>query len=172
MDTLIPQLVPYNFLQNFNYIKPQNAPFVNDKTEKIIEDILNNDVCYNYYKKEPVKNITNVKIETVFKKYSNLINIEKQQKLNVYTEEIPEEFLDPLLLIPVENPLEIPEVKIILDSYTIFNHLIFNNTNPFTNNPLTKKDLIAYNKEVLVKKRVDTYNDNFNSWKKNHLDTD
>ena len=85
-----------------------------------------------------------------------------------YDTEIPDKFKDPIMLIPIKQPIEIPSVKTILDKYTIYNHLIFNETNPFTNEGLTVNDLELYNNNSDVKERITVFLRNFNEWKTLH----
>ena len=149
-------------IENDNYIETisKNNNFY-DKTDidktiemygeiKLGQDILIKDVLTNYC----------LKIEENINKLSN--NNEK------YSKEIPNKFRDPILFNVINDPVEIPEVKQILDRYTINNHLTFSETNPFTNKPLTKKELEKYNNSVEVKERVLNFIDSFNKWKANH----
>ena len=107
-------------------------------------------------------------ITDLLKKIS--INIENKIQTIADTEdtydiEIPDDFKDPIMLTPINQPVEIPSVKIIVDKYTIYNHLIFNETNPFTNESLTVTDLEVYNSNDEVKERVKIFIDKFNNWK-------
>ena len=69
---------------------------------------------------------------------------------------------------PIEKPIEIPEVKQIVDYYTINNHLTFSHTNPFTNSPLTKEELRTYNEEDQVQERIKSFMNNLTKWKNEH----
>ena len=107
-------------------------------------------------------------ILTIFKEK---VNEEKERKKNTeekYSSEIPQQFLDPILFCKINEPVEIPEVKQIVDRYTIMNHLTFSETNPFTNKELSKKDLEEYNKQPEVLQRTDTFKKEFNNWKDVH----
>jgi len=90
------------------------------------------------------------------------------QNTPVFNEEIPDKFKDPILLTIIKNPVEIPSVEVIVDRYTIYNHLIFNKTNPFTNEELSTTELEIYNNKDKVKQRVEAFIKNFDYWKKNH----
>ena len=87
---------------------------------------------------------------------------------DTYDIEIPDKFKDPIMLMPVKQAIEIPSVEIILDKYTIYNHLIFNESNPFTNETLTVNDLETYNNKPEVKNRVKLFVDDFDKWKNLH----
>ena len=85
-----------------------------------------------------------------------------------YDSEIPREFLDPIMFTPIIEPFEIPDVKQIVDKYTIFNHLTFSHTNPFTNSALTKEEFIEYNEQEDVKERILKFKSDFSKWKDEH----
>ena len=78
------------------------------------------------------------------------------------------EFMDPILFSVINEPIEIPEVKQIMDKYTIMNHLTFSETNPFTNKSLTKEELLEYNNDSEVRERINKFIDSFKSWKEKH----
>ena len=85
-----------------------------------------------------------------------------------FSEPIPDKFLDPIMCTPIEKPIEIPEVKQIVDYYTINNHLTFSHTNPFTNSSLTKEELRVYNEKPDVIERINKFNDELTKWKSEH----
>ena len=91
-----------------------------------------------------------------------------EQEDSSYSEDIPEKFLDPIMCIPIDTPVEIPGVKQIVDFYTINNHLTFSHTNPFTNSPLTKDELQKYNEQSDVIERVNIFKQEFSKWKLEH----
>ena len=93
-------------------------------------------------------------------------SLEKEKEK--YSCDIPVKFKDPILFQVIRDPIEIPEVKQILDKYTIMNHLTFSETNPFTNKELTKEDLLKYNNQPEVKIRIDKFINEFNIWKSQH----
>jgi hypothetical protein len=68
-------------------------------------------------------------------------------------------------MVPIENPLECPGSKTIVDSVSIYNHLVFSETDPFTNLPLTKEELVIHNKQQDVIARLDMFTKEFNEWK-------
>jgi hypothetical protein len=95
-------------------------------------------------------------------------SIENREAVIEYDCDIPSKFLDPIMFTEINDPYEIPEVKQIVDKYTIFNHLTFSHTNPFTNSDLTKDELLEYNKTEEVKKRVEDFKLEFTKWKDKH----
>ena len=82
-----------------------------------------------------------------------------------YKKKIPDEFIDPILLVEITEPIELPETKNILNKDTILNHLIFYNTNPFSGNLLNKEELINYNKSEEVKERCNQFLNKIKEWK-------
>tara|TARA_B110000208_G_C11724433_1_gene413981 strand:+ start:200 stop:922 length:723 start_codon:yes stop_codon:yes gene_type:complete len=107
-----------------------------------------------------LKEIIDTLIDKVEKK-----SIELEKNIELYTVDIPVEFVDPIMYIPIDNPIEIPSVEQFLNKYTIYNHLIFNETNPFTNERLTIIELEEYNLQQVVVDRVNIFKNNFKEWK-------
>ena len=58
---------------------------------------------------------------------------------------LPDEFLDPLLFTPINHPIILPESKLIMDKAVIEAHLVENNYDPFNRQPLTYELLTEYN---------------------------
>lgn len=108
----------------------------------------------------PLKEIINILIDKIEK-----TTLELEKDIEVYTSDIPAEFIDPIMYIPIDNPVEIPSVEQFLNKYTIYNHLIFNETNPFTNEPLTIIELEEYNSQQFVTERVNIFKNKFREWK-------
>ena len=48
------------------------------------------------------------------------------------------------------------------------NHLVFNQTNPFDGLPLTREEIIEYNKTEEVKERLLEFKRKFDKWKIDH----
>ena len=122
--------------------------------------------CYGYLEIIPdttVKIILNSIAAKIDLKITQLSETEKN-----YLLPIPEKFKDPIMLSVIKIPLEIPSVKVIVDKYTIYNHLFFNKTNPYTNEPLTVYKLDEYNKEPGTVQRVEAFIQEFEEWKLLH----
>jgi hypothetical protein len=105
-----------------------------------------------------------ISVEKIINKFQNIIHSKKNID-EIYNSEIPIEFLDPIMMIPIKEPLEIPETKYIVDKDTIMEYLSFNEINPFTRNELTKPDLEEYNNQNEVKERCIKFINDFNDWK-------
>ena len=82
-----------------------------------------------------------------------------------YTTDVPDKFMDAIMFNEIKNPIEIPSVEQIVDKYTIYNHLYFNQTNPFTNEELSILALEEYNSLPEVKDRVTKFSEDFRIWK-------
>ncbi len=121
---------------------------------------------YGDFEVNPEKTVKSIleKLSTNIDKEIVIINKNRP----VFDEEIPDKFKDPILLTIIKNPIEIPSVEVIVDRYTIYNHLIFNQTNPFTNEEFTTTDLEIYNNKEVVKKRINDFIKEFDEWKIKH----
>ncbi len=105
-----------------------------------------------------------ISVKKIVDKFQNIIR-SKINKDKLFDLDIPIEFLDPIMMIPIREPLEIPETKYIVDKDTIMEYLSFNEINPFTRNELTKNELEEYNNQNEVKERCIKFMNDFNDWK-------
>ena len=82
--------------------------------------------------------------------------------------DFPDEFIDPLTCVSIEDPIMIPNVNSVFDKSSIITHLYSSKTNPFTREILTEKDVEEYNlkpdviekvKQFIINKNIfiDTY---------------
>lgn len=85
-----------------------------------------------------------------------------------YDIDAPDEFLDPIMFSVISTPVEIPGGNHIVDKSIIYNHLMFNETNPFTNQSLTREMLDRYNERPDVIARIQTYKATFKLWELKH----
>eukprot|EP01121_Diplochlamys_sp_Union-15-3_P012023 TRINITY_DN3548_c0_g1_i2.p1 TRINITY_DN3548_c0_g1~~TRINITY_DN3548_c0_g1_i2.p1 ORF type:complete len:283 (+),score=33.58 TRINITY_DN3548_c0_g1_i2:221-1069(+) len=69
-------------------------------------------------------------------------------------DDIPEEFLDPLLSVLMKDPVILPSSKTTIDRSTILRHLLSNETDPFNRSHLTVDMLIP---NVELKKRIEEF---------------
>jgi len=123
----------------FNTILKQFAEDIQDITQSNYLSIINN------------------VLESIDKTIKNQVN---------YSAEIPSEFCDPLLYMPITEPIVLPESNIILDKKTIINHLIHDKTDPFNRTPLTLEDIETHNKRLDVLDKLNSFINKFNKWKK------
>ena len=83
-----------------------------------------------------------------------------------FPDEMPEEYLDPLLYTPIRDPVILPESKIIMDRAVIQAHLAEGEYDPFNRQPLTMEQLNEHNQKEeqrqklldFIKKRDDWLN--------------
>jgi hypothetical protein len=64
-----------------------------------------------------------------------------------YPDNLPEEFMDPVLFTPVKQPVLLPGSRLIMDSTVIEAHLLENEMDPFTRQPLTLAQLHEFNEQ-------------------------
>ena len=80
-------------------------------------------------------------------------------------EDVPDEFLDPIMSTPINEPVILPGTNVIMDMSVISTHLLSSKTNPFTRGELTIEILEEYNKREDIRKRVADFQDRFTRWK-------
>jgi ubiquitin conjugation factor E4 B len=109
--------------------------------------------------------IKNYKITNIDKL---ILNFESAMKLfadEVEDTDIPDEFLDPILLTLMENPIYLPNSDIIIDKDTILKHLLQSETNPFTREHLTIDMIEEYNSIPEIKLSIDTLKEQITKYK-------
>lgn len=79
---------------------------------------------------------------------------ETQEEEQDYGDDIPDEFLDPLMFDIMQNPVTLPTSKVNIDLSTIKTHLLSDPTDPFNRVPLKIEDVIPNTK---LKKEIDTF---------------
>ncbi len=148
---------------------------INDLVENkiIIEFFKENNYYYNedawILTKELVGPLSINNNLNVYRIINNLVtNINKNN--NEYDiNEIPNEFLDPIMMVPIQIPYEIPETKSIVDKDLILDYLTYDEINPFTRTKLTKEELDEYNNKEDVKDRCNKFLKDFNNWKQKKI---
>lgn len=98
-----------------------------------------------------------------------LYNIDKKRKeiKSVSTDKIkiPEDFVDPILLDLIENPVQLPASKKIVSRSGIVQHLRYSKEDPFSRAPLTKEDLEKHNKLESTIREIELFQEKINVWK-------
>ncbi|KAK4337161.1 hypothetical protein RND71_043477 [Anisodus tanguticus] len=89
-----------------------------------------------------------IQVDNVIKK---LIEQVKKQEINV--NDIPEEFLDPIMSTLMKEPVKLPSGHI-LDKSTIARHLLSDQTDPFTRKPLTMEIFYKFILQNFFNKRL------------------
>ncbi|KAJ6222756.1 hypothetical protein RDWZM_001301 [Blomia tropicalis] len=78
----------------------------------------------------------------------------RQRKREIPLEDIPEEFLDPLMSTIMSDPVILPGSRKVLDRATITRHLLSDHTDPYTRAPLTMDMLIP---DVEMKRKIEEF---------------
>jgi hypothetical protein len=141
---------------------------------KIISFIIEND---NNFKQEHYNKILNLLDDNNEYSYMrNSIN-EFVLKIKLYSEtdhntseiEYPDEFLDPLLAIPIETPVLLPNMggygNMFMERSVIIQHLLNKGENPFNRQKLTVQELENYNSTNEVIIELNKFKTRFNEWK-------
>jgi hypothetical protein len=55
----------------------------------------------------------------------------------------PQDFSDPIMMVPMSDPVRLPESGVIVDRVTIERHLLSNSMDPYSRTPLDIKDVVA-----------------------------
>ena len=69
----------------------------------------------------------------------------KRLEATVFPNDLPNEFLDPILFTPIINPMILPESGIIIDRTVIMSYLLENKYDPFNRQPITFEQLEHFN---------------------------
>jgi hypothetical protein len=78
--------------------------------------------------------------------------------------DIPAEFIDPLMCELIESPIVLPLSNVIVDEKVIFKHIVFKGDNPFNRMPLTIDELIKYQDNEVVKDMIKKWKDKYDEW--------
>ncbi len=80
--------------------------------------------------------------------------------------EYPEEFLDPLTFMKIENPVMLPGMdNVFMEKRIIQKHLLNDETNPFTRDNLTIKMLEEYNNKPDIVNKINDFKNRMDDWK-------
>jgi len=153
----------YELTKNDSFIKfhIQNIEFYNEKCMK------DTSTKFEYLPIIKINDERNMTISEIIEVFIQKIN-ECKSIGEQYVCDIPNEFLDPIMMCPIINPVEIPETHYIVEESVIMNHLVFSETNPFTRSKLTKDMLIEYNRNEDVTCRRQSFIEKFNKWKQDN----
>lgn len=88
------------------------------------------------------------------KKLSQYANATNALYKNAMEAEIPDEFMDPIMMDIMEDPVLLPTSGIIMDRKNIERHLMSESTDPFSRQPLTKSELVP---QPELKKKIDEF---------------
>ena len=86
----------------------------------------------------------------------------------IHYEDIPEHFLDPLLMTPIEEPVLLPDTDIIMDANSILRHLLKKEENPFTRGHLTEDMLDEFQHLSSTVEKISEFKHRYNEWKRQY----
>ena len=66
---------------------------------------------------------------------------QRSSSMSSSDEDVPEEFVDPIMMTPMSDPVVLPDSKATIDRSTAIRHLLASPTDPFTRTPLSLEDL-------------------------------
>lgn len=72
-------------------------------------------------------------------------NSKKQIENTILPNNLPNEYLDPILFTPIIHPMVLPESGLIIDRTVIMSYLLENKYDPFNRQPITFEELERYN---------------------------
>ena len=96
--------------------------------------------------------------------YINFTNhiheLEESFKLNneLDLDEVPDEFLDPIMGTLIDDPVMLPECETIMNRDIIYRHVLAENNNPFNRKELSIGDLEAFNALEEIKEKIVDFN--------------
>jgi hypothetical protein len=101
--------------------------------------------------------------ESIYHTYHNYLCLHTIS--NIY-DELPDEFLDPIMGCVIDIPYELPNSKMIIDAVVILSHLIQydNQYDPYSRQPLDTQTLLNYNKQTDVSLRCRKFIDRREQW--------
>ena len=70
---------------------------------------------------------------------------------------VPDEFMDPIMMTPMSDPVVLPDSKATIDRSTAIRHLLASPTDPFTRTPLSLEDL---QEDLALRSRIASWRSN------------
>ena len=83
---------------------------------------------------------------------------------------VPDKFLDPIIMDIIKEPILLPYSDIIVDKLMIYNHLLISKTDPFTQLYLDKDTLDAYNQKEDKIHKIDTFKQEYKQFVDEYLE--
>ena len=96
----------------------------------------------------------------------NRLEKEKEKSQSYDEDDIPEDFMDPIMMTLMEDPVELPSSNIILDKNTILQQLLHCEEDPYSREHLTTELLESHNMKDSVKSRIDGLKFKIEKWLK------
>ncbi len=91
------------------------------------------------------------------------------KKDEIKLEDVPEEFLDPLIFTLIKEPVMIPNVDLIFDKSSIMSQIYHHKINPYTRDQLDENILEQYNTKEEVIKKIKDFINKLQLWKTQHI---
>lgn len=91
------------------------------------------------------------------------------KKDEIKLEDIPDEFLDPLIYTLIKEPVMIPNVDLIFDKSSIMSQIYHEKVNPYTREQLDENILEEYNQKQEINQRLTDFINKLQNWKNHRI---
>jgi hypothetical protein len=91
--------------------------------------------------------------------------IETMEKKICQPDDVPDEFLDPIIFSTIKQPVMIPDVDLVFDRSTIMTQLYKDPVNPYTRAKLSVEEFEKYNQNDIVIVKIKEFSKKFDEWK-------
>ena len=81
-------------------------------------------------------------------------SLRRRSSLAQSDDDVPEDFMDPIMMTPMTDPVVLPDSKATVDRSTAIRHLLASPTDPFTRTPLSLEDL---QEDLALRMRIATW---------------
>ena len=155
----------YKLSNNIEYINT----LADNKTYYDRDVLLNTIQLFGWFNVRNNNESDNIRnVGHILNKYIELIDIKisENQESELYSEDLPSEFLDPIMNTPIKTPIMLPSSKVIMDRTVIKNYLVFNEQDPFNRDLLNIEKLDKYNNTENVINQINDFNIKLAEWKK------
>ena len=108
--------------------------------------------------------LLNKKRAILNQEFINLSNhiheLEEAHKLlnDIDLDEVPDEFLDPIMGTLIDDPVMLPECETIMNRDIIYRHVLAERNNPFNREELSIKDIENFNSREEIKEKIYEFN--------------
>jgi hypothetical protein len=93
----------------------------------------------------------------------------EKKKDDIKLEDVPEEFLDPLIYTLIKDPVMIPNVDLIFDKTSIMSQIYHEKINPYTREFLDERIMEVHNKKPDIIQKIAEFLDKINKWKNQNI---
>ena len=104
-------------------------------------------------------------LKTSLESYFSSLKIEFEIPFDDY----PPQYTDNLLLIPIRDPVMLPDMDDFFEKSSILSQLMQNKMNPYNRQPLTIEELDSYNESPEIKEKISKFTDELNKWKEEYM---